>query len=554
MTGSCVNREAHSRVTAAAWMRSRVWQVCAGIGAWAYVVLLHWRNDGLWYLGDSAVHATNGAFWWDFLSRLPHDPLQFALSYYARYPIINPTAYPPLFYVIEGALYRSFGISPYVPRAMVLGCLLAGTLYMVAWIRRWVSKEAAWIGVLFALQPAMVIWGNAIMMNLPSTVMVMAALFHTRCWLEDLRSRHIYAAGAFGVMAILTYVPSVVVLPLMLGVVLIERKPRAVFTRRVMLVASVAAMALIPWVLITLRWASGHRRIAASMGGRPFWELASWLYYPETLPRMVTVPILALVTLGVLFGCINKRQRSELGLAVMWLAICYVWFSFISVKEMRYVLLFVPACLVLAANGTEALLEAVRSTPQRLRWAPGIVLAAIVLVHVPLAYAVKVPRVSGFREIVAYTTGLAPNGWVFYSGDYDGVFGYYLRAHDEHFSRGMIRSAKLLYVTMIEPRFGMHQNVTSAVDVRQALQQHCGCRYLVVERESEDNIPAEQYLREALRSEEFSVVRTFQVETPRVRNVDVYEFLGAGPQTHEFDMAFPLLGNGVSYRVQPIQR
>lgn len=549
-----VTGETHGRVPSAAWMRSRIWQVGAAIVAWAYVVLLHWRNDGLWYLGDSSVHAINGAFWWDFLSRLPHHPLQFALSYYARYPIINPTAYPPLFYLIEGALYRVFGISPYVPRAMVLACLLAGTLYMVAWIRRWIGEEAAWIGVLFALQPAIVIWGNAIMMNLPSTVFVMAALFHTRRWLEDLRSRHVYAAGAFGVMAILTYVPSAVVLPLMLGLVLVERRPRALFTRRVLLAAGVAAMALIPWALITLRWASGHRRIAASMGGRPFWELTSWLYYPQTLPQMVTVPVLALVVLGVVFGCVNKRWRLELGLAVMWLAICYVWFSFISVKEMRYALLLVPACLLMAASGTAALLETVRSTSRRLRWAPGILLAAILLVHVPLAYAVKVPRVSGFREIVAYTTGLAPHGWVFYSGDYDGVFAYYLRAHDEQFSRGVIRSAKLLYVTMIEPRFGMHQNVTSAADVRQALQQRCGCRYLVVERESQDNIPAEQYLREALRSEEFRVVRTFHVETPRVRNVDVYEFLDAGPQPREFEMAFPLLGDGVTYRVQPIQR
>jgi hypothetical protein len=258
----------------------------------------------------------------------------------------------------------------------------------------------------------------------------------------------------------------------------------------------------------------------------------------------------------VIFGCINERWRLELGIALLWLAVCYAWFSFISVKEVRYALLLAPACLLLAASGTAALVEAVRSTARglRFRWVPGIVLATVILVHVPLAYAVKVPRVSGFREIVAFTAGLAPNGWVFYSGDYDGVFGYYLRAHDGQFSRGMVRSSKLLYVTMIEPRFGMHQNVASAEDVRRALQQRCGCRYLVVERGSQDNIPAEKYLREVLRSEDFRLVRTFQVETPVMRNVDVYEFLGATQQPHEFQIAFPLMGDGVSYRIQPIQQ
>jgi hypothetical protein len=455
---------------------------------------------------------------------------------------------------VEGALYRIFGISPYVPRAMVLVCLLLGTLYMVAWIRRWIGEEAGWIGVLFALQPALLIWGNAIMLNLPSMVIAIMALFHARCWLEDLRSRHIYGAGAFGVMAILTYLPSAVVLPLMLALVLVERKLRALFTRRVLLVACVSAMALIPWALISLRYAPGHARVAAYMGSRPFWELASWFYYPEVLPRMVSLPVLALVALGVAFGCIHKRWRPELGIALLWLAICYVWFSFISVKEVRYALLLVPACLLLAGIGTAALLEAVRSMQWRIRWAPGFMLAMIVLLHVPLAYAVKVPRVSGFREIVAFTATVAPHGWVFYSGDYDGVFSYYLRAQDEHFSRGMVRSAKLLYVTMIDPSFGMHQNVTSALDVRQALQEHCGCRYLLVERESRDNIPAEKYLREALRSPEFHMVRTFKVEAPTVRNVDVYEFLGAGQPPHEFELFFPLLGDGVTYRVQPIQR
>lgn len=69
-----------------------------------------------------------------------------------------------------------------------------------------------------------------------------------------------------------------------------------------------------------------------------------------------------------------------------------------------------------------------------------------------------------------------------------------------------------------------------------------------------ETIPAEQYLREALRTEEFRVVRTFRVETPRVRDVDIYEFLGAGKEPHDFELAFPLLGDGVNYRVQPIQQ
>jgi len=499
------------------------------------------------------VHAANGSFWWDFLSRLPHDPFHFALSYYARYPVITPTAFPALFYLVEGALYRVFGISPYVPRAMVLACMLLGALYLVEWIRRWIGEEAGWIGALFVLQPATVIWGNAIMLNLPSTVMAIAALYHTRRWLHDLGSRHLYGAGVFGVAAILTYTPSLVVVALMLGLVLVERKAHVLITRRVLIVAGTAALALLPWVAITFKWAPGHRRANLYMGPYPFWRPASWLYYPEALPQMVSVVVLALVALAVFFACTDKRRRPEFRVGLMWLAICYVWFALISVKEGRYALLMVPACLLLAATATAAFLDAMRSVRQR-SILQGTTLAAIMLLHVPSAYAVQVPRIDGFQGIVAFMADVAPHEWVFYSGDYNGIFGYYLRAHDPYFSRGMVRSSKLLYATLIDRRFGLQERVQSAADVRQALRMGCGCRYLVVEREASPDIPAEQYLRKLLRSDEFSLVRTFEVETPTVRHVDIYWSRDPGAPVRSLDIPFPELGEGVAYRVEPIQR
>src|SRR5262245_2009084 len=74
------------------------WQVASLLLVWLYIYLLHLSNDGLWFQGDSPRHAANGLFWWDFLSRSPFHPVKFGMSYYARYPVIQPVAYPPLFY------------------------------------------------------------------------------------------------------------------------------------------------------------------------------------------------------------------------------------------------------------------------------------------------------------------------------------------------------------------------------------------------------------------------------------------------------------------------
>jgi hypothetical protein len=77
---------------------SRTLAIVAGVGmlgVWGDLLALHLRKDDLWYQGDSLWHAANGLFWSAFLARLPVHPLDFALTNYARYPVISPTAWPP---------------------------------------------------------------------------------------------------------------------------------------------------------------------------------------------------------------------------------------------------------------------------------------------------------------------------------------------------------------------------------------------------------------------------------------------------------------------------
>jgi len=61
------------------------------------VAALNRQSDGLWFQGDAPRHAANGLFWWDLLTALPRDPIEYAVRYYARYPVIAPATYPPFF-------------------------------------------------------------------------------------------------------------------------------------------------------------------------------------------------------------------------------------------------------------------------------------------------------------------------------------------------------------------------------------------------------------------------------------------------------------------------
>src|SRR5262245_58709711 len=160
------------------------WQVALVLIVWAYVAALHWNNDGLWFQGDAPRHAANGLFWKNFLLSGSLDPKGYALSYYARYPAINPTAYPPVFYILEATLFGVIRPSPYVAKGLVLVFALIAALYAIAWLRRWIAEEAGWGGGLILLLPGVVLWSHAIMLNVPALALGLAALYHARRWLE----------------------------------------------------------------------------------------------------------------------------------------------------------------------------------------------------------------------------------------------------------------------------------------------------------------------------------------------------------------------------------
>lgn len=530
------------------------WQVVATMAVWAYVVGLHWHNDGLWYQGDAPVHAANGAFWMDFLRRLPGHPLTFALSYYARYPVINPTAYPPVFYLLEAALYPFLGVSPFVGKGLVLGFALLGGLYLVAWLRRWVAPQAGWAGILFLLQPGILTWGNAVMLNLPSAALLTASLYHWRRWLREPRSRQIYWAVAFALLATLTYTTAIVVVLLMATFALLEGRLSSLIDRRALALAGLCLVILLPWTFVLAKWAPAQREVGLYLGAFPFWKLESWVYYLKQMPRLATLPVLALAVVSLTVAVVSARWRKEVLVGASWFLVGYLWYSVFSVKEARYVLLLVPPLVLLCTIGVVSILQQLGPPA---RQASRLTVGAVVLLlgfHVVAAYHFAVPRVSGFKEIVAYLRQVAPDQWVFYDGYYSQLFCFYLRADDPGFHRGVVRASKLLYATKIEPRFGLVERVSSPADVVDRLQRECGCRYLVVERQSNSETKAGYYLQQALAGPDFRLVRTFRVQAPRVSDVDVYEYQGKLVVPESFDIPFPVLGEKVAPKIKPLEK
>jgi hypothetical protein len=537
---------------------SLAWQVALVVAAWAYLCSLHWDNDGLWFQGDAPRHAANGLFWKEFLLNPSLDPKGYALSYYARYPVINPTAYPPVFYILEGTCFGLFGASPYVAKSLVLLFALMAALYTTAWLRRWIAADSGWMAALLPLLPGVVLYSHTIMLNVPAFAVGLAALYHARRWLEAPSMRQGCAAATLTVLAVLTYYQAAAIVFVMVSWLFALRGWRAVSTRRTLAVIGVTFLVLVPCVVIAMRWAPTHAGYLFPAADQ-VWTIDNWAYYPGFLYRLVSPHLLALAVLGGAAGLLSQRWRLETILLLAWLAVYYALFSYLPAKEIRYVLILCTPLVGLCAIALMSVSQAIGSLwPKSPGLVPATVLAgAVALVGTQTWLAGKqwLPILHGFREVAAFFEEVAPAEPVFYDGYYDGVFGFFVQSGDPGFQRRVVLGSKLLYAQAVVPGWRLRQFVSSPEEVLHVLRTRGGCRWLAIETSdrSEEVVPA-RLLRQAVQGPEFELVQSFPIFTPGEGRIDVYRLLAPIEITDEVDLPIPSLGDDVWYKVRPIRR
>jgi 4-amino-4-deoxy-L-arabinose transferase-like glycosyltransferase len=548
-------------------------QVLLVLIAWLFLCWLHWGNDGLWY-GDAPRHAANGLFWKDYLLNLSFDPRSYALSYYARYPVINPTFYPPAFYFLEVVLFGLFGPSPYVAKGLVLGFALMAALYVTAWCRRWIAENTAWAGALLVLLPGVVQWSHAIMLNVPALALSIGALYHLRRWLESpLFSpvwRHLYIGAALAVLSILTYLTSCVLF-LIAGIwLLVERRWRLLWNRRTLAVFVVSALALLPWAIVVMKFESNRIQMATGtvnqftnmLLGRWAYYLECWTYYLEQLPKLFSAHLLLIAAFGIAGGIIIRRWRHETIFLLIMTLVCLAFFSYVPSREGRYILLLsVPTvifCLLGLQIVVQCLSKLARMAPERTRVLNLVALAALFISQAWFASKVSVPSLSGYKQLVAFLETVAPDEPIFYDGKHYAAFTFYVQARDPDYRRRVVLGRKLLYAE--SPNGNTQEFVLSPQDVVEVLRKRGGCRWMAVaDHPDAPQITAPWHLRKAIKGPQFELVKSLPIIRMQKTGVErtsvcVYRFLVPIERADEIDMPFFSLGENVRCRIKPIKR
>jgi len=531
-------------------VRSRACQVAVVALAFLTIAALHRQNDGLWFQGDSPRHAMNGLFWWDLLTTLPRDPVEFAVRYYARYPAINPATYPPLFYFVEGLTFAAFGPSPQVAKFIVLLFGVMAGVYTMAWARRWIGPVAGWAGPFLAFMPGIVLWTNSVMLNIPAAALGLAVLYHFRRWSETARVTQLVLTLLFAAAVVLTYYQGGIVLCICAGWAALRWREFRL-NRRALWIAAGALCAIAPVAIaITLAPVQTARHLPTLA---LLTRSSTWTFYWTTLPDVTGRPALVAGVAGLIAGFFTARWRTDAAYLAIWITALIVGLSLLPAKDPRYVLLAAPAFVLAAAIGLAVAVPHLGA--RRPEW-QAAALAAGLAAGFWSAARVQVPQVSGFREIATYLQEQAPRDAVLYDGQYDGLFGFYVRASDPHFERRVALGSKLLYQDGPASTFTPVQksNVASTQDVVNLLRTRSGCRWVAIEVTRNPGSIGRRLLREAVARPEFELVRSFPITGAGERRVDLYRSVIAVDPVAAVDLGFPSFTNREFLHIVPITR
>jgi len=518
------------------------------VAATIFIGILHWQNDGLWFQGDAPRHAANGLFIWDLLTELPTDPFAFALAYYARYPVLAIGPYPPLFYLIEGLAFGLFGPSPWVAKTLVLGFAAVAGFYTMLWGRRWIGPIAGWAGACAILLPGFVRYSNAVLLNVPATALGIAALYYFQLWLDARNPRHGNLFIVLAIASVLTYYPAVVGLAVVIAWMICANR-RAGTTLHAAVIAALGLAVILLAAILMPRHLDRHGPALQRL-----LNIENWEFYAQALSALTGTVWTAMGLIGLLCAIAvpgRRRAAVRLAMAIPVVTACLV---LLPATDERYALLLAPMMVLASFLAIAALIEAPGVTGRAI----GTTLLAGGLLSAPwVATRTALPSISGFEHVAAYLRANATRDAVLYSGRYDGMVGFYLRARDPEFESRLVRAERLLYSFQQTADFQWVETprVSSKEEVVAFIRNESGCRWIAVEVGPNRLVTATgRLLREALTGPEFERAASIPVNAASTVRVDIYRVLLPVEPTPVVNVDFPSYSGRVFKGIEPVRR
>jgi hypothetical protein len=530
---------------------SRAQQIgCLGaIGIVAIILYATAPLSGDFWWSDAPRHALNGIFVKDLIAAHPFaHPQAYAAAYYLQYPALTILFYPPLFYVVSAAFFALFGNSALVAHLVVavyyfaLGCgvFALGRL----WLRPLSALAAA---IVLMVLPDMALWGRQVMLEIPMLACAVWSAWFLLRFGRTGRFGLLAAALLLFLAALYTKQTAVFIAPAMGWYAIRARGWSLLRRRRVWLAAALSLAALVPLIVLTLKFGAANVQSVVGVADTPAARLSldNWAWYAARLPQMTGwIPLgLAALFVGLrLMGRSRTMPRRDFAFLLLWFVGGYIFLSIVSLKETRHAtLLLVPLALWIGALLDGILADGPRRAAAALLTAGCL---AFLLIFCP------VPFVSGYRQAAQWVAKAAPpNSVIVFSGKRDGSFIFAMRTATGRHDLWTLRSDKLLLSIAVRRQLGVRERHLGEAQIRDLLQR-LNVRYIVAQRDFWTDLPEMRRFQNVLDSSSFLEVARIPVHANvpvEDKQIRIYRSrLPPAPPGAHITIGLPIIGRSLS--------
>jgi hypothetical protein len=516
---------------------------------WTTLVVTHGITKGEFcYINDEGLHAVTGLYFADFLHDLPlTHPIEYTLRYEAQYPALGLLRWPPFFHFVEGVMFLLLGRSVVVARLAILMFALFGFYF---WFKLVTELQDPWTAavstVVLVSHRSILLFEKVVMLEIPGMALCIAASYFWIRFLKKGESRHIVWFALLATASVFTIYHSVYLPAFCLLTITVERKWRRLLNPIVLLAAAIILLLVVPYSIVALRH-HGRKLMWLAFQNQPVQStgLNAYTYYWRKLPAQLGWPLLVLSFAGLLTSkWWAKRDCARVMLS--WIAACYLTMSFLSTKEPRYMVYWLPAFVCFAVGPLTA-------KPAG-EWLPGLRACAVLGVSVTCfwsAWTYQRPFVSGYETAARRVIEHEGSGFVLFDGDLPGNFIFFMRSLDPARRFFVLRKALYLFDKSTPV-------ITTRAELKDLIDRY-GIKSIVISENVEIRFDVQRYLRELLQTPEVRLVERFPVkgsaqwyreagaEMPQSDDLLFYEKLHVAPRSaHVLTLRMPTLDHDIT--------
>ncbi len=476
------------------------------------------------YMNDEMRHAMNGAFFRDVFVDLPlRHPMQYVTQYYAKYPSVNFPYWPPLFHFVEGGFFLVLGLSPWVSRLVVLCYALMAVYFWYRIAERMGPRYRAFFSTIILISlPFVLFQARVTMLEIPSLATGLGAIYFWLRFVEKGHSADLWALTGFVIAAFLTSQKALFLVFFFGFDFLIERRFHLLKRLDVWMSLLVALIPVAGWYSLSFRSLLDTRSHVIGSGQTPTYmsSLLTYTYYLHVLYQQLGPVLACLAVVGCVIA-LWKRTFHDL-LLLAWVIAGYTCFSLLADKDVRYTIQWIPPLIYLALVALETLCR-------QQRWAI-MASAVLALYFVINAFTIERPIVTGVKNAAEFVVSQPQSDIVYYQGSLDRDFIFFVREFDPEKSHMILKGKQV--TLMASSSFDPNQEFVPDESKIVNLFGSFGIRYAIIQDQDGDVTPAEHSLylavRKLLNSDQFELVRTFQIQSNQrrvpVRQISVFRY------------------------------